>query len=87
VSSGPNAGTFWFFDPDNPEVFVKVLDACFEPFRHYWVFAAGLTNVETNLLVVDTYSDQSRRYDQPLGPAFVAVQDTQAFATCEVGAP
>jgi glucose/arabinose dehydrogenase len=77
-----DAGYFWFFGPDNPELFVKVLDACREPFQRFWVFAAGLTEVETSLLVVDTETGASRRYDSALGQPYTPVRDTQAFATC-----
>jgi glucose/arabinose dehydrogenase len=78
----PDSGYFWFFDAGNPEVFVKVLDACVEPFDHFWVFAAGLTDVETHLTVLDTASGRLRRYDKPLGAAFQPIRDTTAFATC-----
>ena len=73
---------FWFFSSNNPEIFIKVLDACFDPFNHFWVFAAGLTDVETSLEVVDTKTGEVQRYDRPLGESFEAVRDTRAFATC-----
>ncbi len=38
-----DTGYFWFFDPGNVELVTKVLDACVDPFNHYWVFAGGLT--------------------------------------------
>ncbi len=76
-------GTFYFFGPDNTELVVKVLDACVEPFNHFWVFAAGLTNVEVELLVTDTLTGESKTYFNNLGQAFAPVQDTSAFATCE----
>jgi hypothetical protein len=77
-----DSGFFWFGNPNNPEIFVKVLDACVPPFDRFWVFAAGLTNVETRLTVTDTDTGQVRAYDNPQGRPFVAVQDTAAFATC-----
>jgi hypothetical protein len=77
-----DAGYFWFFGPNNPEVFVKVLDACFDPFDHFWVFAAGLTDVETRLEVTDTQTGEVRVYEHGLGTPFVPVRDTTAFATC-----
>jgi|CXWL01.1.fsa_nt_gi glucose/arabinose dehydrogenase len=82
VPQSANTGNFWFFDPTNTEVLVKVLDACSAPFHHYWVFAAGLTNVEVTWTVTDTQTRQVRRYVNPLGTPFLAVQDTRAFATC-----
>lgn len=75
------SGTFWFFDPANIEVIVKVLDAC-DVFDRYWVFAAGLTNVEVGLTVTDTMAGTSKIYDNPLGTAFQPILDVDAFATC-----
>ncbi len=75
----PESGYFWFFDAANPEVFVKVLDACVDPFNRFWVFAAGLTDVETRLSVVDTATGALRRYDKPLGSGFDPIRDTTAF--------
>lgn len=75
-----DAGFFWFFDRDNPEIFVKVLTACVPPFNSYWVFAAGLTDVETHLTVVDTLTGAIQRYDKPLGSGFAPIRDTAAFA-------
>ena len=72
---------FWFFDEDNTELTVKVLNAC-HGFEHYWVFASGLTNVEVTLTVTDTQSGQIRRYFNPQGTVYAPVQDTDAFATC-----
>ena len=77
-----DAGYFWFFGEDNPEIFVKVLNACADPFNLYWVFVAGLTNVETRLVVTDTVAGVTRRYDKPQSVAFAPIQDTTAFATC-----
>ncbi len=80
-----DAGTFWFFDPDNVELVVKVLDACVEPFNHFWVFAAGLTNVATELVVLDTWTLERHSYVNPLGNAFELIRDTTAFS-CELPA-
>ncbi len=82
VPQDENDGSFWFFGSKNPELFVKVLDACFDPFRHYWVFAAGLTDVEVSLRVVDTRTGALKTYDSPLGKTFETITDTRAFATC-----
>ncbi len=77
------AGYFWFFSPENIELVVKVLDACtLEGFNTFWVFAAGLTDVEVTLKVTDTETDQVREYSSPLGEAFQPITDTAAFATC-----
>jgi hypothetical protein len=76
-------GYFYFFSPDNVELVVKVLNACNLPgFNNFWVFAAGLTNVEVTLTVTDTQTGQVKTYSNPLGRAFQPIQDTSAFATC-----
>jgi DNA-binding beta-propeller fold protein YncE len=75
-------GLFYFFGDSNVELVVKVLDACNDPFHHFWVFAAGLTNLEVGLTVTDTLSGEVRTYSNDLGSPFEPIQDTRAFATC-----
>ncbi len=82
VELGNDSGYFWFFNPDNAELFVKLKDACVDPFQRFWFFAAGLTNVRVDLTVVDHAFGHIRRYTNPLGTAFAPVQDTAAFDTC-----
>ena len=74
-----DAGTFWFFSANNPEIFVKVLDACQPPFERFWVFIAGLTDVGTRIEVVDGTTGERRLYETELGQGFEAVRDTDAF--------
>ena len=76
-----DTGYLWFFDPNNVEVVVKVLDAC-EPFGRFWVFAGGLTNVEVDLVVTDSMTGQTNTYHNNLNQPFAPLQDTDAFATC-----
>jgi hypothetical protein len=47
------SGAFWFFDPDNLELFVKVLDGSAVN-GHTWVFHGALTDVEYTLTVDDS---------------------------------
>ena len=73
---------FFFSDPDNWELLVKVLDGC--PFNgHYWVFAAATTNVEFTVTVTDTQTNQVREYDSDLATPFEPIVDTSAFFTCD----
>jgi hypothetical protein len=72
------SGTFWFFEPDNVEALVKVLDGCALN-GHYWVFAAGITDVATDLQVLDTATAASRRYTSELGTPFPPILDVEAF--------
>lgn len=77
----PDSAFFWFLNADNPEIFVKIRNAC-SVFDRIWVFAAGLTDVEVLISVIDTRTGAAKSYLNPQGRAFVAVQDTGAFATC-----
>ncbi len=76
-----DSGLMWFFDPDNLEVLVKVLDGCAFNNR-IWVFAAATTNVEYTLRVTDTVTDVTREYFNELGNAADAITDSAAFDSC-----
>ena len=81
-TTGKGGGYWWFFNQDNPEVFVKILNACsFSPY--YWVFATGLTDVEVHVQVEDTaHFGEVWTMDSVLGVPFPPNTDTNAFATC-----
>lgn len=82
VPQGSNdSGMLWFFQQDNWEMLVKVIDACTLD-GHFWVFAAATTNVEYTLEVFDSETGALKRYTNPLGKASPAITDTLAFATC-----
>ena len=70
-------GYFWFFNADNVELMVKVLDGR-QINNHFWVFYGALSNVEYTITVRDTVTGQTRRYTNPSG-TFGSVGDTQAF--------
>lgn len=74
-------GYLWFFSDSNVEVVVKVLNGCGINQR-FWVFTAGLTNVNVVLKVTDTKTGAVRTYTNPQNTKYVAVQDTSAFNTC-----
>jgi DNA-binding beta-propeller fold protein YncE len=76
-----DSGYFWFFGAENVELLVKVLDGCALG-GHHWVFAGGLTNVETTLTVTDTRTGAVRTYRNPQGTPFAPLQDTAAFPAC-----
>ena len=87
VDAGPDgpmaeqSGLFYFVDPENWELLVKVLDGCITN-DNSWVFFAATTNVEFTVTVTDTQTNASRQYLNPLGGPPPAIQDTSAFATC-----
>jgi hypothetical protein len=73
-----HTGTFWFFDPNIPELMVKVVDGQQEN-GHFWVFYGSLTNVAFEVTVIDTATGEIRAYFNPLG-IFMGIGDTLAFA-------
>jgi hypothetical protein len=77
-----DGGVFWFFNQENPEMLVKVLDACALPDPHFWVFYAATTTVGFDLTVRDTDTDVVKRYTNPDLQRADAVTDTRALATC-----
>ncbi len=76
-----DTGYFWFFDPTNVELTLKVLDGCGVNGR-YWVFVSGLTNVEVRMTVTDTTTGKVKTYTNVAGKTFPTVLDTNAFASC-----
>lgn len=76
-----DTGYFWFFDRENVEVTVKVLNGCGTNQR-FWVFASGGTNVEVVLTVTDTLTGAVRTYTNPLDHVYTTITDTTAFAAC-----
>jgi hypothetical protein len=73
-----DSGYFWFFDAANIEVVVKVLNGCTIT-NAYWVFAAGLTNVQVNWVVTDLSNGAVFAQLNPQGTPFAPVQRTDAF--------
>ncbi len=59
-------GFFWFFRPGVLELMVKVLDG--QAINgHFWVFYGGLTDVEFDLLVTDTFTGAQSTFHNPAG--------------------
>lgn len=83
VAVSDQSGYFWFFDPTNVEINLKVLDAC--PVNdHFWVFVAAASNVEYEIHVFDIADDSIEIWTEtnPLGEFPSLRADTTAFATC-----
>lgn len=58
---GNRTGTFWFFNEDNIELIVKVLDGT-NINQFYWTFYGALSDVEYWITVMDTQDGDSRTY-------------------------
>jgi V8-like Glu-specific endopeptidase len=76
-----DTGYFTFFNANNVEAVIKLINACTFNQR-FWVFAGGLTNVNVVITVRDTKNGTVKTYTNPSNTAFQPVQDTSAFATC-----
>ncbi len=75
--AGGDTGTVWFFDPENIEMVVKVLDGrCSN--GAFWVFYGALSDVQFNLKVTDTETCKQAFYDNPQGK-IASAGDTVAF--------
>jgi ELWxxDGT repeat protein len=72
-----DTGYFWFFDPANAEVILKVLDGR-SLNGHQWVFYGALSSVEYTLTVTDTQTGLTARYINPMGQ-LASVGDTTGF--------
>jgi uncharacterized repeat protein (TIGR01451 family) len=79
VSDTTHGGLFWFFDSFNPEMMIKVLNACSTNHK-FWVFYSAGTNVGLTTTVTDTETGTTKVYtNTDLIPA-PPLEDTQAFS-------
>jgi len=76
------SGLLWFFDPDNAEVLVKVLDGCSHNGRR-WIFVAPVTDVAFNLHITSNGGSEWT-HRNPLSQTAVTRSDTSAF-DCATG--
>jgi hypothetical protein len=81
-----DTGLFWFFDEQNWEVMVKILDAC-DFNGKYWVYAAGLTDRGHRIRILDSRHPELgvKTYTRALGPPAPAITDTNALGGCPTG--
>ncbi len=79
VHAGTNdSGLFRFFDPDNWELLIKVLDGCAAN-GHVWVFGASTTDLGYAIRVTDTVTGELREYRNEPGRPAQAITDARAF--------
>lgn len=80
------SGLLYFFDRDNAEVLVKVLDACAVN-GHRWVFVAPVTTLAFNLRVDESGSGRSWTHRNPRGGQTATTESSiQAFSCDASGA-
>lgn len=73
-----NFGVLWFFDQDNPEMVVKVLNGCSNN-GYYWVFLSPASTVEYRITVRDVVTGQEKVYGKALNVVPRLTADTRAF--------
>ncbi|MYF96196.1 MAG: hypothetical protein F4210_11960 [Holophagales bacterium] len=74
-----NSGLFSFFDANNWEILVKVLDGC-SVNGQVWVYAASTTDLGYAIRATDTVTGTTREYRNEPGMPAGAVTDGTAFA-------
>lgn len=84
VEVSDESGLFWFFNPDNIELVVKVLDGRMVNDSH-WVFFGALSDVEYWVTVRDVAGGARRTYHNPQG-RICGQNDTGAFSAGTVSA-
>ncbi len=72
-----DTGYFWFFDPANVELMVKVLDGRGINGK-FWVFYGALSNVQYTITVIDSETQTVKKYENASGTV-ASVADTSAF--------
>ena len=75
-------GIITLLDPSNPEVLVKVINACATPFQSWWVFYSATTDLGFTITVIDRRTQTIKTYTNEDLHAADPVQDTRAFLTC-----
>ena len=79
VHEGTNdSALFWFHDPTNWEVLIKVLDGCALN-DHVWVYGASTTDLGYIVRVTDTTTGVEREYRNEPGVPASAITDLTAF--------
>jgi hypothetical protein len=64
VDVSDESGLFWFFEPENIELVVKVLDGRALNDR-YWVFFGALSDVEYWITARDVETGERKTYHNP----------------------
>lgn len=77
IQGTSQSGYFWFFDPSNVELVVKIIDATTVN-GHVWVFYGGLSDVEYDLTVRNTESGAEKTFHNN-GGNICGRADTEAF--------
>ena len=75
---GADSGLLRFFDAENWEVLIKVLDGCVVN-GHHWVYGASTTDLGYTIRVTDTATGDVKEYTNEPGRRAPAITDPKAF--------
>lgn len=78
VPDTDSTGSFWFFDANNLELSVEMIDGR-EANGHFWISAGGLSNLGYEMTVLDTHTGEERLYVNPTR-SLCGIDDRRAFA-------
>jgi hypothetical protein len=78
VPGSDHTGYFWFFNDQNIELVVKLLDASTTPSANWWVFYGALSNVRYTITVLDTATALETSYVNEPGN-YCGDADTASF--------
>ncbi len=76
-----DSGLFTFFNRENWEILIKVLDGCTLN-GHVWVYGASTTDLGYRVRVTDTVTGTVKEYGNEPGLPAPAITDAQAFQAC-----
>lgn len=69
----------WFFNGENFEMGVKMVDACTPPFNQFWSFVSGLTDQAFTVTIEDTRTGAVWTHSNTLGQLPLTRGDNAAF--------
>ncbi len=78
MTRSSESGLFYFFEPGNWELMLKVLDGC-SVNGHHWVFGAAATDVGFDITVRDLTNGTMKQYMKKPGRPVPAITDVTAF--------
>lgn len=85
IAGSDRTGSMWFFNLENTELVIKILDG--RPANgHFWLAYGALSDVEYTITATDTVTGIVRRYENPPGE-ICGIADTRAFPEPEPEPP
>lgn len=78
TESSHQSGLFYYYNPNNFETMVKMVDGCAGGYGGNWFFASSATSIKHEITVKDTVLGVTRTYQRPdLVEGMVAIEDVE----------